>query len=257
MGWGYARKDAWGRWRLWRRWSLSRMELRWSTPDATPRTTAGISVDRCIKPVLHQSISDGRGSRIRTCDLKYPKLPRYRAALYPVVARVATMGGGPEQGRPRLSRESLAGKSRRQVSQDRLQGGQASARASCFGQSLAKNQKRPYPEIHGRSGSRPAGICARRKAAAIDLSTAFLSPGGAAQFFRNAQAVEPIEKSRFGREIPRKSKRIQGANFRVSAGKTAGAKTFQIPAKFPGRPAARRPFLRGFLLLRQRLRPSS
>ena len=28
-------------------------------------------------------ISFGRGSRIRTCDLKYPKLPRYRAALYP------------------------------------------------------------------------------------------------------------------------------------------------------------------------------
>jgi hypothetical protein len=26
----------------------------------------------------------GRGSRIRTCDLKYPKLPRYQAALYPV-----------------------------------------------------------------------------------------------------------------------------------------------------------------------------
>src|SRR5579883_396902 len=25
----------------------------------------------------------GRGSRIRTCDLKYPKLPRYQAALYP------------------------------------------------------------------------------------------------------------------------------------------------------------------------------
>jgi hypothetical protein len=27
----------------------------------------------------------GRGSRIRTCDLKYPKLPRYQAALYPVI----------------------------------------------------------------------------------------------------------------------------------------------------------------------------
>jgi hypothetical protein len=25
----------------------------------------------------------GRGSRIRTCDLQYPKLPRYQAALYP------------------------------------------------------------------------------------------------------------------------------------------------------------------------------
>ncbi len=42
---------------------------------------------------------DGRGSRIRTCDLKYPKLPRYRAALYPVFARVANMGRRPEQGR--------------------------------------------------------------------------------------------------------------------------------------------------------------
>jgi hypothetical protein len=35
------------------------------------------------KLIMHQSISDGRGSRIRTCDLKYPKLPRYQAALYP------------------------------------------------------------------------------------------------------------------------------------------------------------------------------
>ena len=42
---------------------------------------------------------DGRGSRIRTCDLKYPKLPRYRAALYPVFARVANMGRTSEQGR--------------------------------------------------------------------------------------------------------------------------------------------------------------
>jgi hypothetical protein len=25
----------------------------------------------------------GRGSRIRTCDLEYPKLPRYQTALYP------------------------------------------------------------------------------------------------------------------------------------------------------------------------------
>lgn len=29
----------------------------------------------------------GRGSRIRTCDLKYPKLPRYRAALCPAVQK--------------------------------------------------------------------------------------------------------------------------------------------------------------------------
>jgi hypothetical protein len=28
----------------------------------------------------------GRGSRIRTCDLEYPKLPRYQAALYPARA---------------------------------------------------------------------------------------------------------------------------------------------------------------------------
>src|SRR5882762_7489068 len=28
-------------------------------------------------------LSGGRGSRIRTCDLEYPKLPRYQAALYP------------------------------------------------------------------------------------------------------------------------------------------------------------------------------
>jgi hypothetical protein len=30
----------------------------------------------------------GRGSRIRTCDLEYPKLPRYQTALYP--ARTST-----------------------------------------------------------------------------------------------------------------------------------------------------------------------
>src|SRR5271166_1111194 len=42
---------------------------------------------------------DGRGSRIRTCDLKYPKLPRYRAALYPVFALVANM---------RMTREQAA-----------------------------------------------------------------------------------------------------------------------------------------------------
>src|ERR1700722_15016961 len=30
----------------------------------------------------------GRGSRIRTCDLKYPKLPRYQAALYPAFSPV-------------------------------------------------------------------------------------------------------------------------------------------------------------------------
>jgi hypothetical protein len=41
----------------------------------------------------------GRGSRIRTCDLKYPKLPRYQAALYPVFARVANMSAKREQGR--------------------------------------------------------------------------------------------------------------------------------------------------------------
>jgi hypothetical protein len=45
----------------------------------------------------------GRGSRIRTCDLKYPKLPRYRAALYPVFAGVANMGRRPEQGRRRAA----------------------------------------------------------------------------------------------------------------------------------------------------------
>jgi hypothetical protein len=27
----------------------------------------------------------GRGSRIRTCDLEYPKLPRYQTALYPAL----------------------------------------------------------------------------------------------------------------------------------------------------------------------------
>src|SRR5208337_5594740 len=44
-------------------------------------------------------IECGRGSRIRTGDLKYPKLPRYRAALYPEFGPVANMGGLCEQGR--------------------------------------------------------------------------------------------------------------------------------------------------------------
>jgi hypothetical protein len=35
--------------------------------------------DNLLKSLLYF----GRGSRIRTCDLKYPKLPRYRAALCP------------------------------------------------------------------------------------------------------------------------------------------------------------------------------
>jgi hypothetical protein len=34
-----------------------------------------------------QKVRRGRGSRIRTCDLKYPKLPRYQAAPYPGAAR--------------------------------------------------------------------------------------------------------------------------------------------------------------------------
>src|ERR1041384_158721 len=34
--------------------------------------------------MAHVRISKtGRGSRIRTCDLKYPKLPRYQTALFP------------------------------------------------------------------------------------------------------------------------------------------------------------------------------
>ncbi len=41
----------------------------------------------------------GRGSRIRTGDLKYPKLPRYRAALYPDFRRVANMSAACGQGR--------------------------------------------------------------------------------------------------------------------------------------------------------------
>jgi hypothetical protein len=41
----------------------------------------------------------GRGSRIRTCGLKYPKLPRYRAAPYPDGRGVANMTDLGEQGR--------------------------------------------------------------------------------------------------------------------------------------------------------------
>src|SRR5208283_1445697 len=54
-------------------------------------------------------IEHGRGSRIRTGDLKYPKLPRYRAALYPEFGPVANMGGLCGQGRPclRLASDDL------------------------------------------------------------------------------------------------------------------------------------------------------
>ena len=43
-------------------------------------------------------MKNGRGSWIRTNDLKYPKLPRYQAALYPArakaLARAATADKG-------------------------------------------------------------------------------------------------------------------------------------------------------------------
>jgi hypothetical protein len=40
----------------------------------------------------------GRGSWIRTNDLQYPKLPRYQAALYPVLTMVDTRLRRPQQG---------------------------------------------------------------------------------------------------------------------------------------------------------------
>ena len=46
-----------------------------------PRTTA--VCDPGEGSALRAGALAGRGSRIRTCDLKYPKLPRYQAALYP------------------------------------------------------------------------------------------------------------------------------------------------------------------------------
>src|SRR5208282_2664210 len=45
------------------------------TPAFVP-TTADL-------PCRSKAKAGGRGSRIRTCDLQYPKLPRYQAALYP------------------------------------------------------------------------------------------------------------------------------------------------------------------------------
>src|ERR1700691_4075962 len=42
------------------------------------------AIDTCCHEwPLRKPSRDGRGSRIRTCDLKFPKLPRYQAALYP------------------------------------------------------------------------------------------------------------------------------------------------------------------------------
>jgi hypothetical protein len=53
--------------------------------------TAG---NRGIRPNIRSAEGEcgwggGRGSRIRTCDLQYPKLPRYQAALYPAPLSVA------------------------------------------------------------------------------------------------------------------------------------------------------------------------
>src|SRR5712692_7550319 len=66
-----------------------------------------------------QEVRRGRGSRIRTCDLKYPKLPRYQAAPYPGAARpFDTRFGFGQQGvrsaRPRPAlRASASGPPRR------------------------------------------------------------------------------------------------------------------------------------------------
>src|ERR1700691_4770477 len=62
-----------------------------TTCEAKPRNVIGTATNDFMG--LY-----GRGSRIRTCGLKYPKLPRYRAALYPDGSRVANMAGADEQG---------------------------------------------------------------------------------------------------------------------------------------------------------------
>src|ERR1700739_1718606 len=53
-----------------------------SFPHSTrpARTVAG-------PPRHRKAVAGGRGSRIRTCDLQYPKLPRYQAAPYPAGSR--------------------------------------------------------------------------------------------------------------------------------------------------------------------------
>src|SRR5882672_4477647 len=48
-----------------------------------PPPEEGYGVTPAFACAEAQAKAGGRGSRIRTCDLKYPKLPRYQAALYP------------------------------------------------------------------------------------------------------------------------------------------------------------------------------
>ena len=55
-------------------------------PDGSPKLSI-----RHLLTRNGEAKAGGRGSRIRTCDLQYPKLPRYQAALYPV-AHVAAVG---------------------------------------------------------------------------------------------------------------------------------------------------------------------
>ena len=56
-----------------------------STSIFGPKTWGARSTTVGRRSDLRVEAFVGRGSRIRTCDLKYPKLPRYQAALYPVI----------------------------------------------------------------------------------------------------------------------------------------------------------------------------
>src|ERR1700739_2321498 len=53
---------------------------RFAHSNRPARTVAG-------PPRHRKAVAGGRGSRIRTCDLQYPKLPRYQAAPYPAGSR--------------------------------------------------------------------------------------------------------------------------------------------------------------------------
>src|SRR5579863_643294 len=54
--------------------------------EQSPKASAGHPPTTDFWRACHavaKAKAGGRGSRIRTCDLQYPKLPRYQAALYP------------------------------------------------------------------------------------------------------------------------------------------------------------------------------
>ena len=72
---------------------LGAKDLATPNPPDNPNGTR-LSPMSSVRSVTYVSGPDkgfiGRGTRIRTADLQYPKLPRYQAALYPGFHRIAS-----------------------------------------------------------------------------------------------------------------------------------------------------------------------